>query len=444
MVAVSYAIACLIAVAVVARTLEGAWLAPGAVFAGYWAFWICAAATFGSGFRVPPAGPTYITAAAVAVATGSYLGTGERLGRSGQNDLVNGIVPTPAGRLSALGGIGAAGGCSGLLATLLIFSKSGFSASALTSQTGLFQVGNALAVQRYSGDQQSLGAVPLLLAVTYAGALAAPFLLAAPKSDRSRWSSPLLLSPLAGALVFSVITTARLPMLLAVCFTAVSAIVATSMRQGQLVRLRARHAVVLATSAVAVTIAFLFIAFIRIGPASGSEGSAVLGGFRVYTIGYVSSFSQWLDQPTMNAAQSNGSPAMGASTFGAVARELGMNPSLSEAYPDFRPLGRGTGESTNIYTAFRAGIVDFGVPGSLLFYAAIGFVGARARTAAIARRSPLAAMALVVVYSYFLNSNSQSIFWFTNVCLAIVLAAFCLSWTFGSRSARHPLESSSH
>jgi oligosaccharide repeat unit polymerase len=339
-----------------------------------------------------------------------------------------------------LSAVAIAGGSSGLLATLLIFRQGGFSLSMLTSQGGLFQVGNALAVQRYSGEDQSLGPVPLLLAITYAGALAAPFMLFAPKMARPRASAVLIFLPFAGALAFAVVTTARLPMLLAACFTFLSCVVATSMRQGEMIKLRASQALSVIAALGAVAGAFVFIAFIRIGPTSGSAQPAVFNRSRVYAVGYVSSFSQWIDQPAVGSAQQRPPLAFGAATFGAPARQLGLDPSLSQAYRDFRQLGGDPGASTNIYTAFRSAIVDFGAPGALLFLAAAGYVAARTQASALERPGPVSALTLVVVYAYFLNSNIQSIFWFTNVCLAVFLAGLCLLWAFrGDRTSLTPL-----
>ncbi len=433
------AVLCLLAVTAVARRVEGSWFAPGALFAGYWSVWMVAAWVLGAGYTVPAAGPWFITAAAAAVLLGSFLGTKtEPTGPSPR--AVPDQARTALRSARGLGLLGLAGGASGLLATLLIFRQSGFSLSSLTSQTGLFQVGNTLAVQRYSGEGQSLGLVALLLAVNYAGALAAPFLLVIPRSERFRsWWLPVFL-PVLGALAFAVVTTARLPMLLGACFTLVSCIVAVSMRQGTLLKLRATQVLGAVASLGAVAAAFIFVAFIRIGPTSGSVEPIVFNGFRVYAIGYVSSFSQWIDQPSLNAAQATPPLALGASTFGAPARQLGMNPSLSQAYPDFRQLGRDPGAATNIYTAFRSAIVDFGAPGALVFLAAMGFVAARALSSVLRRAGPVSAVLLVAIYAYFLNSNIQSIFWFTNVCLGIVLAGVALVWTFRRSPARRPLE----
>jgi oligosaccharide repeat unit polymerase len=437
----TYAVAYLLALAVTARSIEGSWFAPGALFAGYWAAWMFAACLLGTGWKVPAAGPAFITAAAVAVVAGSYVGTPREGGRE-RGTATASDSAMAGGAAAAVPSVGplivsaVAGSGAGLLATFLTFRESGSSLSALTTQAGLFQVGNTLAVQRYSGEQPSLGFVPLLLGIAYAGAFAAPFLLFIPKPGRPRWWRALVLGPVASTLTFSVVTTARLPVLLAACFTFLSCVVAISMRQGEFVRLRATHVLAVIAAAGAVAVAFVFIAFIRVGPSAGSDRPVIFNGFKVYAVGHVSSFSQWFAQPSLDAAQSSSPLALGAATFGALARQLGMDPTLSQAYQDSRQLGSDPGTTTNIYTAFRAAIVDFGAPGALLFYAVIGFVAARVSASALSRPGPVSGLLLVVLYSYFLNGNSQSIFWFTNICLAILIAGLCLTWSFRRSRAR--------
>jgi oligosaccharide repeat unit polymerase len=428
----TYAIACLLLLAAAARRSEGSWFAPGALFCGYWSICMVAARVLASDYIVPAIGPWFVTGAALAVVIGSYLGTTTaRLGSV--------AVASPAtaiGRFRALTGIGVAGGVAGILATYMVFRQSGFSLSHLASQSGILEVGNTLAVQRYADQSQSMGTVALLLAVTYAGALASPFVLFASRAERPRWARVCMLSPAIGALAYSVVTTARLPMLLAAGFTALSSVAVVSARLGKQIKVRLSHAIAAVGVITFVAAAFVIIAFVRVGPAAGAARPVILNGMKLYAVGYVSSFSQWLDEPVIGSAGAAKPLSLGVATFGAPARQLGLDPTVSQAYKDYRQVSRNSGAGTNIYTAFRSAIEDFGVPGALAFFAILGFLAARARDLSIRTASPLATLLLVVIYAYFLNSSIQSIFWFTNVCIAILLAALCLVWS--SRRVQAP------
>lgn len=407
----------LVAIAAWGRHVEGTWFAAGPIFAAYWAVWLGAAAVWGTDYAIPLAGPWFIVAAAFAVAAGGYAGA---FGGGGSGGRPGGVV-----RPRVLRGAAAAGGAAGVAAALVTLINYGFSAAGITSEQGLFAAGSQISVARYTGTQGP-GLVPWMLGICYAAALAGPFLLVGRSSLRTRL---LVLLPFLGVLAFGLVFTTRFPLVLTATFTALASMLALAMRSGRAPRARARHVVLALGCAVLFAALFAVISFVRVGTSESAVRPIIYNKLKVYALGEIPAFSQWLDQSELRQSVPR-APAFGQATFGAPARILGLNASLSLAYVDRRQLrSHATGESTNIFTAFRALITDFGRGGALLFLGLLGFVAARLQHRLLNGGPVLLAPVLLACYAYLLNSNSASIFTFTNVWLGLVLAVLVLWWS---------------
>ena len=405
----------LVVLAVVLRQVEGTWLTPGALFAAYWATWLGGTALFGRGYRTPAVGPAFIVLAVVAVAAGARAASPASADRSRRVRVHQPLVPR---------GMAVAGGAAAVAATALMLADGGYSLGSVLSLQGLLATGNQLSVDRYANNGVP-ALVPWLLSGCYAGALVGPFLLAGDRRHGWGRQGLLVCLPLLGALSFSTVTTARLPLLLTACFTAISVVMALSLREGRVFRPQARHAAAAVLAVAGVASAFALIAFVRIGTADSADRPVIADKLQGYAFGGVPAFSQWLEQPDPPWA---GRPRLtyGQATLGAPARALGYDASLSQAYTDPRQVTVQPGDTTNIFTAFRSLVGDFGVAGALLVLAGLGAGLARLQRRVL--RGGLASFPLVAAgYGYLLNSNSQSIFWFTNVLVALVLAGGLLA-----------------
>lgn len=428
------AAAVLAVLAICSRIWEDSWLTPGTVYSAYWTVWLAAVVAFGGDYPVPAVGPWFIVASAVAVVCGCQLRRARENGAM-RNDRPTRVVTVTS--LPLLYSSGIVGGVAGIAAAALTVGQSGYSLTEITNQSALLQIGNAVSVQRYSATPpEGSGVVALMLAVSYAGALAAPFLLTIPRRARPRGWRLVMLFPAASVGVYSVVTTARLPMLLTVSFTVLSMVAATHL-QGRPPRVRAVHVVTGAAVAGALAFGFILIAFVRVGSTNSSASAPVYDAARVYAVGGVSGFAQWLTgrASVEESGHSNPGLTLGAGTFGAPARQLDVDrpPQSSKSYQAYVTLDTRTNDVTNIYTAFRSAIEDFGAPGALVFFCGLGYLTTAAQGRAVARADPLAALVWTAGYAYILNMNSQSIFWFTNVWAGFVLAAICIVAALRSR-----------
>lgn len=115
----------------------------------------------------------------------------------------------------------------------------------------------------------------------------------------------------------------------------------------------------------ALLLIILFIAMcIRVGDFSQSAISDIKDSFVVYAFGSVEAFDVWLTK-----YYAFGSYGFGVNTFMAPFNILGIVTREQGVY-GFIP-----GVSSNVFSAFRGVIMDFGVFGGLLFVFALGFLG---------------------------------------------------------------------
>jgi hypothetical protein len=98
----------------------------------------------------------------------------------------------------------------------------------------------------------------------------------------------------------------------------------------------------------------------------------------------------------------------------------------SAAFKVFVPYGAGLGQ-TNIFTAWRYLVEDFGFAGAPLAAFVMGLVAAAAWKRVAERPTPVALAVLLCAYAYILNSTTQTVFLFTNIMLAFAVTGLALS-----------------
>jgi len=278
---------------------------------------------------------------------------------------------------------------------------------------GLLSVGNTVSAARYAGVAKP-GIVPALLLLTYAGSVAAPYSAKAPRGRAA------VMGPLFAATVYSTVSTERLCLIISAALTAAAFIARGIATTGRPSLLNARVAVVSLALAGLLGAVFTGIAFVRVGRLDATMRPVVENKLVVYAFGYLPAFGSWVQSDDARPL------GLGTATVAGVDLLTGQNRAATRAYHEFTEVGN-KGQATNIYTVFRGLILDFGYPGTFAFLAAAGFASGRIYRVVLLRPTMPKATALAAVYAWIFTSMTQSLFSFTNVSLAIILAGGLLS-----------------
>lgn len=324
-----------------------------------------------------------------------------------------------------------AGTLTGLAATVLSLRHAGISLSNVTSLGGLLSTGNSLAVDRYAAvGTQGPGIESALLLITYAAAISAPFL----RGERRL----LLVGPIIASLVYAMVTTARLPFLITTALWVSGYLGNYLVSEGRPPTLGFRRLLRGVALGLVVAAAFAGIAFVRVGRTDSGIRPVIEQKLDTYAFGYLPALSEFLDM------RDNGSTPQlplgyGTSSIAGVQYLTGQSRAATRAYGDAVFVGD-NGQSTNIYSIWRSLILDFGIAGTAIVMALLGFVCALLYRAAL-RGSLAAATATSSVFGIILLSSVMPITTFTNVCAGMVLAILVVRPQRARRVRSDPMDS---
>lgn len=408
-------VVCAVAVLLVAgwllRAAQGGWLAPGPLMALYWAVAIAAPPLLAPDYFQSQGAVWYIVLLAAAFSFGSVIASGVR---PPARPAV--VAPRPlnlrAVRLLVLAGI-----VAGVAATALVQRANGFPLSSVLSLQGLMTAASSISEARYTNDLQMPALVPVLLAFSYAAALLSPF---AARDTRRVKGAAYVLGPVLSASYFAMVTTQRAGMLTAIFLLFAGWVGSHLYFTGAAPAVGFRRVLVAAAAAVGLIAAFLGIALLRIGLTSPQYVRLVRENLSVYLFGYMPGFSHWYDAGTPTFPQ-----AWGSASFAGVAQYVGGSARYGQALTDWAPLG--DGGQTNIYSAWRYLIEDFGWAGAPLAAFALGYLITLAWRRLVQRPAPVVLLACLSGYAYMVHSVTLPIFTFTSVVAAFALAGITLT-----------------
>lgn len=400
------ALAILAPIALTARIIAGRWLHPGAMFAGYWLLaGVLPVFVFGS--HVSAATLALIAVGAAVFSLGALAATPREPAETADRS----FAAHPRLRLLVVAGV-----VAGLLAGVLTLHSYGLSPRAVFSAS-LFDVGSTISQGRYIDHRPLPTVVPALLGLTHCAAIVAPF---AAIGAKRRW--PLIAGPAVSLLFYGAATTQRFPIMLAAGLTSASFLAVHTLRRGAAPAITRRGALLAIGGSVAAAAVFVGLAFVRIGNADPAYLPFVERAVGTYAFGYEPALSSWL----ATNQQAPQPPKWGAASFAPAALALGGGDRVSQfRWSDFTMISD-TGQITNVYSAWRGLIVDFGEPGAVLALFALGSGLGVVYRRTSRNGSPTAAAVLACGYSTILMSAVLSIVTFTNVCAAIVLAVVAI------------------
>lgn len=391
------------------RAMEGDWLRPGSIFTAIWAAQFIGVAAFLPAASVGVHVVLYIASAAIALSVGSWTVNRRGMQSGTEASEADRVLRTPL-PLHLIPVLGFSAGCAAALATVW---ANGLGLAELTSIERLLATGNAISVSRYSDSAAVPAFVPPLLGLLYASAILSPFVLSRIRGLKRTRNFVL---PFLGATIYSAVSTQRLALILVAVMLATSYVGASLSSSGSLPVVRPVKAVKLFGLAAVCFALFITIAYIRVG---GDERfrPAIAEKLPIYAFGHLPAYSEWSDPKSIGLypkRQLRG----GAETFSGV---LGVvSPQGGSRGYEERAVITDEGHVTNVFTAFRGLLEDFGVAGSFIAFFCIG--GLSMKIERILRKRPSVAGGLVyaAILCFLVLTPIQSPFIFTVVVLAYV------------------------
>jgi oligosaccharide repeat unit polymerase len=158
----------------------------------------------------------------------------------------------------------------------------------------------------------------------------------------------------------------------------------------------------------------------------GGEGSAddfvrIFHNLRGYLLGGISAFSYYVDHWMSTAPFS-----LGRYTFSSLYQALGLFVQAPGVYDEYAPISV-TGETTNLYTAYRSLIDDFTIAGAIIFCVVMGFYSGRFFAGAMKGNFKYFGP-IISLYTWALFSPLFSLTYFNSFLAAIILPWICIAY----------------
>jgi oligosaccharide repeat unit polymerase len=410
----------LIALAFLARGLQGSWAAPGAFFTAVWVVASIPAVLVLSNFVSPLAVFVVLSFALAAVAGGHLAST---FGVS-PPPMPRATADTPR-RIDGLVWIVFLLGVCGCMGAVSYVRYAGFAMADLFQTDTWLKLAVENSVARYRGDTEPF-LVRLLMSMNYAGALLAGVSFNRRLSVPARMLSSL---PIVAAFLMTAFTTAKTPMLIGVIFAFCGWLV-MRVREGKPVvsmAAKLRRGVWMFIAGGIVAIFFIGSLSLRYG-GDGATPDLIAERLVGYGFGQMTALSAWLVTEDWQ-----GQPrTWGTYTFAGAYELLGIARREKGLY---EPIGLNEWSSeTNVYSALRGLIADFGLPMSWLLIFLITFA---AQYCWIRLRAglggPFAGIAVMTFYAFAAWSPVVSVLAYNVVLLAIVVSAMVLPFFWKPR-----------
>ncbi len=247
-------------------------------------------------------------------------------------------------------------------------------------------------------------------------------------SGATRWQrSAAFAAPLVGVF-YTLVTTSKTPLMMAL-FLFASSWLAEQVRRAPQAKPSLPSTVILPTVLVGVALAsyVYFLILVRAGNYQSTQATSE--GFRTYFLSHLATLAAWLDRESILPSPLG----WGQFSFSGALGRLGLAERTQGIYREVRmPL---TGDLTNLFSAFRGLLQDFGAAGSTLLLAALG---ARSQASYDATRhgSYKAARTMALVYFTALLSFLYSPFIFNNIIAAWVIYWIAIPFLYVPSNAR--------
>jgi oligosaccharide repeat unit polymerase len=417
------ATAVLLGIAGWSRVLQGTWAAPGAFFSLVWVIAAAPAALILPDY-VTPVAMLLVVSFTVAVLVGSQL-TLQGLAAAGEGRSANTDDPgNEQSKLSNLSAMSALLAACGFAAFVGYVWDAGYSLSQLAKGSTWLDMALRYSVARYQENFVEPVSIRLLVAANYAGAITGGVLLATGHGFGRRL---LGVASVLAATMITIVTTAKTVMLVTALFTLagwLSFRVTLPFSPGR------RHSMKrwLVSAAIFVLLASIGTASLVLRYGEGTTADVVVGRVGGYVFGHMAALSAWLAVEDWSHLQQT----WGALSFAGPAETLDLTARITPGFYD--PIGLNDwAAQSNVFTALRGAITDFGLIGAWLTAMLLGAFGgycyARLRRGDGGTSASMTGLA--VFYGFAAWSPLVSILAYNVVMLAIVITVLTLdlAWT---------------
>src|ERR1700682_4934033 len=395
----------LVFLAVGLRRAQGSWLVPGPFFAAAWSVFVWVPIILARYVPVWPLAVFWILFSAAAVAGGSWLGIAMAVGsstafRSERLGVRWPGLPLLVIALSVLG----------LAVVPVLLHSVGRGLDVFLSFKALSQMGSDFYIASVAHSYREPMLARVLMVAIYLGAWFGGLLLGNARSWIYRLVAFL---PLFSGSAVAIVLTTRAAVLYPLVLIGGGYVAA---RVGQPGNLFNRRQGLVAVGILSLLLIFgVLLSAVRSGYSQPSQIAGLVDPFRLDALGYLGVFSSWLHHGQ------TGHVTLGQYSFAGIFELLGLKARSPGLYPQIF-LGD-TGRLSNLSTIFRGLIQDFGLIGSTLLLAAVGwfagFAYARVRDGNLIFISVLAAFYATVLLSFIVNL-------FTYNSLLVAWLLFCV------------------
>jgi len=381
--------------------VQGSWVSPGGMLCGFWFFASLLPLFFTSFFPIPMIAYWILLAFVVCGVLGSSLA------------MLAGVPKTPkpltdlSGRIRLWERAYVASLAVGSAAPLWLY----YLTTHQFGTTDVMQLARQITVARYTGDFDQPLSVSLLVMWLYFAAMLGGLLigLQRPKGKQlgkyMLWLLPMLLTTL--------IETTKASSLYGGLLWGAAYLGGIALRDGgksvQLGRL-------LWTVTGFAVLGFVFVylgLLMRYGATDMDRALQSLPSAAVYFVGHMSGLGNWAQQGAMLPEVSNGSY-----TFAGIFELLHMHTRAEGLYDNYIVYPNGL--ATNIFTAFRSAIEDFTLPGALVFFTLLSFLGGLGWVG-LRRGQPGVGVLCIIFLAYVFSSPITSPFVYNTNTGALIL-----------------------
>ena len=302
----------------------------------------------------------------------------------------------------------------GIFSDVMTVISNGFSLSAFTSMSSFLQMNAKMADIRYSGAGESGGVMMSLLGLfIYAAPLLGGFIFLYSKNKSQKLTSILSIFP---ALLATMITNAKMGFI-AATFLWIVGFVAAHICKGDVKDLFAPKRIIITLLFVVIFFLILFLSFcFRYGSFDSNTIEMVKMKMTVYGLGQIQAFSVWIS----DFYPHNMDVAFGKYTFIGIASKLGLVNRIQGMY-ELIP-----GVDTNVFTAYRAIVTDFGLLGGLAAMFLTGFISGTSFSTFKENGNILFLTIWCSIFYFFLYSFATSVWTYTSFVLVFTVCFIIL------------------
>ncbi|WP_074036144.1 O-antigen polymerase [Exiguobacterium sp. AT1b] len=298
--------------------------------------------------------------------------------------------------------------CLAILSSVFTLIGKGLDTSSLKSFESFVSLNTEIAYERYNINQSTNLFNQISLVLAYASPLCAGFMNHYVKNFKQR---VLIISSFLPTLMILLTTNTKAGTIASIFLFVSGIIVSYLLNNKQYPKMKLSTLVKSFTGAVTLFILLYFSMLLRIGDFTLNSQMIVFEKFKLYALGHIPAFDIWVSSENQSLFS-----LISNYTFQGPISFLGLNSKTQGIFNEVSPVG------TNVYTAFRGIIEDFGLIGGLGFHFILGaFAAFNIHKILCGGESSLNIVFLTSIYFYILFSFTVSPWSYMSFVLTFVV-----------------------